>query len=443
MARKINYGDTLSGIAAENNTTVNELMKLNPNITNPNLIRAGEYINLPGDAAQTVPSSAGSTNLAGANAQNGTSLMKSPWGGVSDQTYTNLNKNVTDYTPYQEATQSLQQQAEALHGDRTYTSDLASIVDQIKNREKFSYDFSQDPMFMNMLASSMAQGKTAMKDSIAQSSALTGGYGNTWAQTAGQQAYNQYIQSAYENLPAYYQLALDAYNQEENSLMQKFSMLYDLDNTEYARLVDLYNVANDAVSRASNEYNSFMDNNQFMATLGNNEYWKQTEFEYEKEQNRIAAEAAAEKLRLQQVTAAAYNGYDPENYVQAVKYAYEDGRLEQYIASLPEEMRPAAYEALNRAGISDSYADASANNSFWDQIFTEEYYGGRNAALPIIEQLEYARNENEARSLIYDGLSYLYDNNRMDKNQYSYLVSYLSDAYLGENADSKYGWRNK
>lgn len=44
----IKKGDNLSAIARANNTTVAELMKLNPNITNPNLIYAGKTINLPG-----------------------------------------------------------------------------------------------------------------------------------------------------------------------------------------------------------------------------------------------------------------------------------------------------------------------------------------------------------------------------------------------------------
>jgi len=44
----IKSGDTLSAIAASKGTTVNELLKLNPTITNPNLIYAGKSLNLPG-----------------------------------------------------------------------------------------------------------------------------------------------------------------------------------------------------------------------------------------------------------------------------------------------------------------------------------------------------------------------------------------------------------
>lgn len=43
----IKAGDTLSAIAAKNNTTVNELMKANPNIKDANKIYAGSSINIP------------------------------------------------------------------------------------------------------------------------------------------------------------------------------------------------------------------------------------------------------------------------------------------------------------------------------------------------------------------------------------------------------------
>ena len=44
---KIPSGATLNGLAQQYKTTVNELMKLNPSITNPNLIYAGASLNIP------------------------------------------------------------------------------------------------------------------------------------------------------------------------------------------------------------------------------------------------------------------------------------------------------------------------------------------------------------------------------------------------------------
>ncbi len=47
MAYQIKYGDTLSGIASQNNTDINSIMKLNPSITDPNKIQAGAFLVLP------------------------------------------------------------------------------------------------------------------------------------------------------------------------------------------------------------------------------------------------------------------------------------------------------------------------------------------------------------------------------------------------------------
>lgn len=55
----IKKGDTLSKIAAANGTTVDALMKLNPQITNPNLIYAGKTLKLGGSA----PAGGSKTNL--------------------------------------------------------------------------------------------------------------------------------------------------------------------------------------------------------------------------------------------------------------------------------------------------------------------------------------------------------------------------------------------
>ena len=44
----VQSGDTLSQIAKDNNTTVDAILKANPNITDPNVISAGQTINIPG-----------------------------------------------------------------------------------------------------------------------------------------------------------------------------------------------------------------------------------------------------------------------------------------------------------------------------------------------------------------------------------------------------------
>ena len=51
MSYRIQPGDTLNALANRFNTTVGELMKANPQIKDPNLIFAGQTLNLPGEKA--------------------------------------------------------------------------------------------------------------------------------------------------------------------------------------------------------------------------------------------------------------------------------------------------------------------------------------------------------------------------------------------------------
>ena len=61
MSYQIRPGDTLSGIASRYHTTVAALMRANPQIHNPNVIYAGRALNIPGasDSFQPAPSTGG------------------------------------------------------------------------------------------------------------------------------------------------------------------------------------------------------------------------------------------------------------------------------------------------------------------------------------------------------------------------------------------------
>ena len=64
---------------------------------------------------------------------------------------------------------------------------LNGILDQINNREKFSYDLNGDALYQQYKQQYMNQGKLAMVDTMGQASAMTGGYGSSYAETVGNQ----------------------------------------------------------------------------------------------------------------------------------------------------------------------------------------------------------------------------------------------------------------
>lgn len=149
-------------------------------------------------------------------------------------------------------------------GKTSYTDKINAIMGQIENREKFSYDFNTDPLFQNALQGAMSAGQTAMQDTMGQASALTGGYGSSYATSAANQTYNQFVKGAYDALPDYYNLAKSAYDQEGQELYDRLGMYRTADDTEYSRLGNAYalNLAN-AESIYGKEYNNYWDSKKF------------------------------------------------------------------------------------------------------------------------------------------------------------------------------------
>jgi hypothetical protein len=120
----------------------------------------------------------------------------------------------------------------------TYDAQLDDLYQQIVGRDKFKYDLNED-MFYQQAADQYAKmGNMAMMDTMGQAAALTGGYGNTYAQNVGQQAYQGYLQQLNDSIPQYYQMALDAYNAEGNKMMEQYGLLGDLANREYSQYQD-------------------------------------------------------------------------------------------------------------------------------------------------------------------------------------------------------------
>lgn len=74
-----------------------------------------------------------------------------------------------------------------------YGDQIQALLDKILNRDPFKYDFNADPMYQMYKDRYLQQGRMAMQDTMGDAAALTGGYGNSYAATAGQQAYQSYL----------------------------------------------------------------------------------------------------------------------------------------------------------------------------------------------------------------------------------------------------------
>lgn len=110
-----------------------------------------------------------------------------------------------------------------------------AIYDKIMNRGEFTYDVNKDKLYQQYRELYAQMGRSAMEDTMGQAAALTGGYGSTYSQDAGQQAYNAYLQKLNEVVPELYNAAYNRYNQEGQDLMNLYSMARSNADSAYER----------------------------------------------------------------------------------------------------------------------------------------------------------------------------------------------------------------
>lgn len=191
----------------------------------------------------------------------------------------------------------------------TYTSRYQSQIDdltrQILNREAFSYDPEKDPTYQQYKESYTRNGERAMQDTLGQVSARTGGLASSYAGSAAQQTYDNYMGALADKIPELKQLAYSMYQDEGNTQRANLEMLVALEQGDYAKYADLlaqyntdrsfdYGVHRDNISdeRYNNEWNYSVGRDQIADKRYEDEtaYNRET-YKDETEYNRALAKA--------------------------------------------------------------------------------------------------------------------------------------------------------
>lgn len=199
--------------------------------------------------------------------------------GVSDYTRSKLNGLEGGYTPsgsVQAAQAYLEQVKASKPGayQSRWDDELTSLYDQIRNRKKFSYDMGTDPLYQQYREQYQRLGRLAMQDTMGQAAALTGGYGSTYGEQVGQQAYNAYLQNLNDIVPQLQQQAYQRYQDEGTDLYNQYSLVKGRDDTDYGRYRDTVSDYYSDLSDARSAYNSerSLDQSQWETMLN---YWAQ------------------------------------------------------------------------------------------------------------------------------------------------------------------------
>ena len=130
---------------------------------------------------------------------------------------------------------------------------LRQALNNLVNREPFSYNESDDRFWQLYKERYTRQGAQAMKDTMAQAAGLTGGYGSSYASLAGQASYNDWMSKLMDVLPELEKTAYGRWQDKGDELAR----IFNLTNQRYKNHYDAYN---DEMGRASDYYENMWDN---------------------------------------------------------------------------------------------------------------------------------------------------------------------------------------
>ena len=165
--------------------------------------------------------------------------------------------------------------------DSQYSTKVNDLLTSMENRGGFSYDANSDPVYQAYRKQYLREGQRATQNTLAQTSAMTGGRPSSYAVTAAAQQGNYYNSQLTDKIPELYQQAYNRYLQEFQNQAQMAQLYQQQDQNEYNRFSQDrsfdYNARQDQIS-------NLMKNRE----LAYNQMSTDRAFNYQQEQDRIA-----------------------------------------------------------------------------------------------------------------------------------------------------------
>lgn len=313
-----------------------------------------------------------------------------------------------------------------------WQDELNNAYDAIKNREKFSFDPQTDAGYKQYEQAYLNVGKQAMKDTMGQAAALTGGYGNSYAQTAGQQAYNQYAGQAAQAIPTFYNMALQQYQMEGDSLRDQYSMAKDGRDFDYQQERD--RVADEQWQKAfdyQQERDRVADSQwqqEFDSTYNR---WLQ-EFDYQKSRDAVS------DSQWQQEFDSTYNRWKQEFEYQKTRDAVSDSQWQQN--KQYQQSRDAVSDSQWQQNFAYQQSRDAVSDSQWRETF--DYQKSQDAAdraykYAALNASKSSSKSGSANGIDFNPAKYTYNDYLKDYEQ-AILTNGLTDA-----GDMLNEWYNK
>ena len=121
-----------------------------------------------------------------------------------------------------------------------YDDKIQELLGAVTDREDFSYDVEQDPLYAQYRKQYLREGKRASADAMGQAAAMSGGLPSSYAGTAAGQAANYYNAQLTDKVPELEELAYQKYLNDFDMDRAKLSAVQTAEQSDYQKyLTDL------------------------------------------------------------------------------------------------------------------------------------------------------------------------------------------------------------
>ena len=311
--------------------------------------------------------------------------------GMSQWVYDDVYKDAMDYiTNY---TSKPTFDSSSYEDDRpTYTSSYSSQIDQllneILNREDFSYNAETDPLFQQYQKQYQREGQRSMNDTLASVASSAGGM-NSYAITAAQQANDYYASQLGDKIPELYQMAYEMYLNDKASKVEDLGLLQSMDSTQYNRYRDTMSDWRDDRDFAYTQYRDDMGDYHWQKNYNYNAEQDDIYNKYRQDQADITNNANANNTAYNRVMDMLDSGVMP------------DEALLKQVDITPEQARAYIDNGYGYNRAQDEADNASdAKNDAFDRAIKMLQSG----MMPRAELLEAADIPVEEAKKVYDGI---------------------------------------
>ncbi len=137
----------------------------------------------------------------------------------------------------------------------SYEWNIRQLADKYINNE-FKWNADDSSEYQQYKSKYQREAEKQQENIQGSYSANTGGYSNSYAQAAGQKAFNSYMDELQEKIPSLKQSAYQNWSQEQETTLNQIGVMQGLDDTQYQRYRDTVQDYYDFMNYYETKYNT-------------------------------------------------------------------------------------------------------------------------------------------------------------------------------------------